>query len=227
MLQALKKDIEFNGGKIVLNSPVSKIVIDSKKVIGIEIEGKLQKFDKVISTIPLPYIPSLIPDLPKDILLKFKAQKNIAVVCVIVKLKKSLTENFWLNTNDDDMDIPGIVEYTNLRPLDQHIVYVPFYMPGEQPKFKDDNSVFINKVRRYMQKINPHLKDNDFIDMRASRYRYAQPICDPGYLNKLPPVALPIDGLWVADTSYYYPEDRGISESIDFGRKLAKTIHNL
>jgi protoporphyrinogen oxidase len=227
LLQALKKDIESNGGKIMLNSPVSKVVIDSKKVIGIEIEGKLQKFDKVISTIPLPYIPSLIPDLPKDILLKFKAQKNIAVVCVIVKLKKPLTENFWLNTNDDEMDIPGIVEYTNLRPLDQHIIYVPFYMPGEHSKFKEDNSVFINKVRRYMQKINPHLKDNDFIDMRASRYRYAQPICDPGYLNKLPPVALPIDGLWVADTSYYYPEDRGISESIDFGRNLAKTIHEL
>ncbi len=227
LLQALKKDIESNGGKIMLSFPVSKVVIDSKKVVGIEIEGKLQKFDKVISTIPLPYIPWLIPDLPKDILLKFKAQKNIAVVCVIVKLKKSLTENFWLNTNDDEMDIPGIVEYTNLRPLDQHIVYVPFYMPGEHPKFKEDNSVFINKVRRYMQKINPHLRDDDFIDMRASRYRYAQPICDPGYLNKLPPVALPIDGLWVADTSYYYPEDRGISESIDFGRKLAKTIHNL
>jgi protoporphyrinogen oxidase len=227
LLQALKKDIESNGGKIMLNSPVNKVVIDSKKVVGIEIEGKLQKFDKVICTIPLPYIPWLIPDLPKDILLKFKAQKNIAVVCIIVKLKKPLTENFWLNTNDDEMDIPGIVEYTNLRPLDQHIVYVPFYMPGEHPKFKEDNSVFINKVRRYMQKINPHLRDDDFIDMRASRYRYAQPICDPGYLNKLPPVALPIDGLWVADTSYYYPEDRGISESIDFGRKLAKTIHNL
>jgi hypothetical protein len=26
----------------------------------------------------------------------------------------------------------------------------------------------------------------------------------------------------VADTSYYYPEDRGISESIGFGRRLAK-----
>ena len=227
LLQALKKDIESNGGKIVLSSPVSKVVIDSKKVIGIEIEGKLQKFDKVISTIPLPYISSLIPDLPKDILLKFQAQKNIAVVCVIVKLKKSLTENFWLNTNDDEMDIPGIVEYTHLRPLDQHIVYVPFYMPGEHPKFKDDNSVFISKVREYMKKINSKLIDDDFIDIRASRYRYAQPICDPGYLDKLPPVALPIKGLWVADTSYYYPEDRGISESIDFGRKLAKKIIEL
>jgi protoporphyrinogen oxidase len=56
----------------------------------------------------------------------------------------------------------------------------------------------------------------------ASRYRYAQPICDPGYLDKLPPVALPVKGLWVADTSHYYPEDRGISESIDFGRKMAR-----
>ena len=224
LLQALKKEIESSGGKIFLNSPVSKVVIESQKVIGVEVGGKLQKFDKVISTVPLPYIPSLIPDLPKDILVKFKAQKNIAVVCVIVKLKKPLTENFWLNTNDDEMDIPGIVEYTNLRPLDQHIVYVPFYMPGEHPKFKDDNSVFINKVRGYMQKINPQLKDDDFIDIRASRYRYAQPICDPGYLDKLPPVNLPIDGLWVADTSYYYPEDRGISESIDFGRKLARTV---
>jgi protoporphyrinogen oxidase len=227
LLQALKKDIESNGGKIVLSSPVSRVVIDSKKVIGVDREGKLQKFDKVISTIPLPYIPSLIPDLPNDILLKFKTQKNIAVVCVIAKLKKSLTENFWLNTNDDEMDIPGIVEYTNLRPLDQHIVYVPFYMPVEHPKFKDDNSVFTNKVRSYMQKINPHLRDDDFIDIHSSRYRFAQPICDPGYLDKLPPVALPIKGLWVADTSYYYPEDRGISESIDFGRKLAKTIGEL
>jgi hypothetical protein len=40
----------------------------------------------------------------------------------------------------------------------------------------------------------------------------------------LPPVRLPIEGLWAADTSYYYPEDRGISESIAFGRKLAKQV---
>ena len=222
LLQALNKDIEQHGGRILLKSPVTKVVIQSGRVDGIEVGGKLEKFDKVVSTIPLPYVSALIPDLPKDVLAKFEAQKNIAVVCVIVKLKKALTENFWLNTNDDEMDIPGIVEYSNLRPLDHHIVYVPFYMPGEHPKFKDDDNVFINKVRRYMQKINPLLKDEDFIDIRASRYRYAQPICDPGYLNSLPPLGLPVKGLWVADTSYYYPEDRGISESIDFGRKLAR-----
>lgn len=79
-----------------------------------------------------------------------------------------------------------------------------------------------DQVQSYLKKINPALNDEDFIDIRASRYRYAQPICEPGFLAELPPVSLPIEGLWLADTSYYYPEDRGISESIGFGRKMAK-----
>lgn len=222
LLNALKASIEAQGGEIQLKSPVEKVVIEDGKVKGVQIHGQLEKFDKVISTIPLPYVPKLMPDLPADVLNKFKAVKNIAVVCVIAKLKKSVTKNFWLNTNDPEMDIPGLVEYTNLRPLDQHVVYVPFYVPGEHPMYAEPDETFINKVKSYLTKINPTLLDDDFINLRASRYRYAQPICEPDHLNKLPPVSLPIKGLWVADTSYYYPEDRGISESIGFGRAIAK-----
>ena len=221
LLQAMCADIEAHGGEIRLKSPVNRVVIEEGKVRGVEVAGQFEVFNKVISTIPLPYVPKLMPGLPIDVLAKFQSVKNIAVVCVIAKLRKALTENFWLNTNDPAMDIPGLVEYTNLQPLDQHIVYVPFYMPGNHPKFAEPDQAFFDKVRRYLQMVNPELRDEDFIDLHASRYRYAQPICDPGYLDKLPPVDMPIEGLWVADTSYYYPEDRGFSESIDFGRKMA------
>jgi protoporphyrinogen oxidase len=221
LLQAMCAAIEKHGGEIHLKTPVNKVVIEGGRVKGVDVSGQIETFDKVISTIPLPYVPGLMPDLPPDILQRFQSVNNIAVVCVIVKLRKALTENFWLNTNDPEMDIPGLVEYTNLRPLDHHIVYVPFYMPGEHPKFSEPDQAFLDKVRRYLKKINPALNDEDFIDLRASRYRYAQPICEPGYLDKLPPVALPVEGLLLADTSYYYPEDRGISESIAFGRRLA------
>jgi protoporphyrinogen oxidase len=222
LLHAMCEDIEKRGGEFHLKTPVNKVVIEEGVVKGIELAGQIETFDKVISTIPLPYVPLLIPDLPQDLLNCFRSVNNIAVVCVIVKLRKALTENFWLNTNDPEMDIPGLVEYTNLRPLDHHIVYVPFYMPGEHPKFSEPDQAFLDKVQSYLKKINPHLDDKDFIDIRASRYRYAQPICEPGFLAKLPPVSLPIDGLWLADTSYYYPEDRGISESIGFGREMAR-----
>jgi protoporphyrinogen oxidase len=222
LLQALRNDIEAHGGTIILNSPVAKVEMGEAAVKGVVIAGKLQPFRKVISTVPLPYVSRLMPDLPAEILAQFQALKNIAVVCVIVKLRRRVSENFWININDPDMDIPGMVEYTNLNPLGQHIVYVPFYMPGEHPKFAEPDLNFTNKVKSYLKKINSELTDDDFLAIHASRYRHAQPICDPGYLEKLPPAALPITGLWVADTSYYYPEDRGISESIGFGRKLAK-----
>jgi len=222
LLNALKRDIERHGGTIRLREPVQRVIIDQGCVVGVQTAHSGESFDKVISTVPLPYVPRLMPDLPAEIMHKFTALKNIAVVCVIAKLKKPLSQNFWLNVNDPEMDIPGLVEYSNLRPLNYSIVYVPFYMPGEHPKFAESDQAFLHKVRRYLKKINPALRDEDFIDMRASRYRHAQPICDPGYLDKLPPVALPVKGLWVADTSYYYPEDRGISESIGFGRKMAR-----
>jgi protoporphyrinogen oxidase len=222
LLQAMKNKIIGLGGEIHLNSPVTKVTLIGEKVVGISLNGNELPFDKVISTIPLPYISRIIPDLPKDLLDTFDSRKNIAVVCVIAKLNKQVTPNFWLNTNDPEMDIPGLVEYSNLRPLDQHIVYVPFYMPGEHPNFKDNDQIFINKVKTYIMKINLSISIEDFLDIKASRYRFAQPICEPDYLKNLPPVSLPIKGLWVADTSYYYPEDRGISESIGFGRNIAK-----
>jgi protoporphyrinogen oxidase len=222
LLQALRKDIESRGGEFRLSTPVQRVLTSQGKVTGVQVQGQEELFDTVISTVPMPYVAPMIPDLPPATAKQYQSLKNIAVVCVIAKLKKRLTENFWLNTNDPDMDIPGLVEYTNLRPMNDHIVYVPFYMPGERPEFQEPDQAYADKVRRYLRKINPALSDQDFIDIRVSRYRYAQPICEPEHLKQLPPVKSSIDGLWIADTSFYYPEDRGISESIGFGRQMAK-----
>ena len=228
LLQALKADIEKHGGTFCLSTPIEKVLIEDGHIRGVKAGGQDHAFTRVISTIPLPYIARVMPDLPPEILAQFQAKKNIAVVCVIVKLRRPFSSYFWVNTNDPEMDIPGFIEYSNLNPLgppnsgQPAILYVPFYIPGEHPKYGEPDAVFLDKVRSYLKKIDPTLTDEDFLDLRASRYRFAQPICEPGYLDTLPPIALPVRGLWVADTSYYYPEDRGISESVDLGRKIAR-----
>jgi protoporphyrinogen oxidase len=224
-LQAMRQDIEARGGEFRLSSAVSKVHMEQGRVTGVQVgDSSVETYDKVISTIPLPYVSRLMPDLPADVLDKFAKQKNVAVVCVIAKLAKSLTENFWLNVNDPNMDIPGLVEYSNLRPMEQTLVYVPFYMPADLPAFAETDAAFISRAIRYFRSINPALQDGDILDIRASRYRFAQPVCGPNFLQTLPPAKLPVAGLWVADTSYYYPEDRGISESIQYGRTLAREV---
>lgn len=228
LLQALAAAIREGGGEIHLNTPVTEVVINDQTLKGVRVSttngetSELLPFTHVVSTIPLPYVPKIIPGLTEETRSAYASLRNIAVVCVIVKLRRPVSDKFWLNINDPEMDIPGLVEYSNLYPMENHLVYVPFYLPGEHAKFADSDATFINKVRSYLKKINPHLQDDDFIDIHASRYRYAQPICEPGFADRLPPAELPVKGLWVADTSHYYPSDRGISESVEFGRQLAR-----
>ena len=226
LLDALSQSIKNFGGEIRLNSPVSKILIENNKTKGLEIHSEIELFDIVISTVPIPFVSKLIPNLSENISSMFSSINNIGVVCVIIKLKKSVSKNFWLNINDPNMDIPGLVEYSNLMPMKENVIYVPFYLPGDHPKFKDSDEIFISKVKQYIMKINPLINEDDFIDARASRYRFAQPICEPEFLKKIPSLDLGVKGLLVADTCYYYPEDRGISESINFGKTLAKKILN-
>lgn len=224
LLQGLRSAIEAAGGAVHLSSAVMRVHHRDGKVEGITVNGEHMKFDSVVSTVPVSFIPQIIPDLPGPLLAKFQALKNIAVVCVVAKTREPVTEHFWLNINDEEMDIPGLVAFSNLRKLPEHVTYVPFYMPGDNPKFSDSDAVFINKVKNYFMKINPHLKDSDVINVRVNRLRRSQPVCGPGYLQSLPPIALPISGLFVADTSYYYPQDRGISESVRLGREIANSL---
>jgi protoporphyrinogen oxidase len=224
LLNAMRNYIEQNGGEFRLSSSVDKIVMTDKIVKGIESKGIFQEYDRVISTIPLPLVAKIAPDLPKDIHEKYSSKINIGCVCVIVKLSKPLTHNFWLNTNDDTMDIPGIIEYSNLNPEIGHIVYVPYYMPQPNPKFSESDDMFKEKVSKYFITINPNLKDSDIKDIRVHRYYFSQPICQPNFLDTLPDAKMPINGLWIADTSHYYPEDRGISESLGYGRDLVKRV---
>ncbi|MFL6090655.1 MAG: NAD(P)/FAD-dependent oxidoreductase [Aeromicrobium sp.] len=224
-LAAIEQRIVEGGGEIRLSTPVTEVVVADGTVQGVQTASGLDEYDRVVSTVPLPYVAPMIPALPDEILDKYRAQRNVAVVCVIAKLRRSLTENFWLNVNDPDMDIPGLVEYSHLRQdLDAHIVYVPFYLPGEHPKYADADDVFTTKAVNYFKRINPEITDDDILAIRASRYRFAQPVCGPAFLETLPPWRLPVTGLFAADTSYYYPEDRGISESVKFGRMLATEI---
>ena len=56
----------------------------------------------------------------------------------------------------------------------------------------------------------------------ASRYEFAQTVCTPGFYDALPPMASAVRGLFLADTSHYYPEDRSISESMRSARASRK-----
>jgi protoporphyrinogen oxidase len=226
LVEAVAEDIRRKGGRIHLQTPAERVIVDHGRVSAVRGGGSTYAADAVISTVPIPLVNRLIPDLPQDWQDKYAAIRNIGVVCLLFKLRRSITPHFWLNIVADDMDTPGLIEFSNLRPIGQTIVYVPYYMPITQPKWTWTDQKFIDEAFAYIKRINPKIGDEDLIDAKVGRLRHAQPICEPNFADKLPPVQTPIIGLQIADTCYYYPEDRGVAESIRLGRRMAEDAVN-
>jgi len=214
-LQSLKCEIRLDQG-------VDEILIENGQVQGIRIGKERHLYDQVISTAPLPYLVKMAPNLPAAEKQKVAAIRNVGVVCVILKLKSAFTHNFWMNINDPRIEIPGLIEYTNLNPLGEAIVYAPYYMPQTNPKYNRDPQVFVDETLAYMKLIRPDFDAaTEVLAATASRYEYSQTVCTPGFFDALPPMQSGANGLFLADTSHYYPEDRSITESLEVGKKLA------
>jgi len=222
LVDSLCAAIEKLGGQIHLRCPVQKVLTKDGCVTGVLTQSGMESADAVICTVPTPFVTSLVPDLPASLRAKYDAIMNMGVCCLVFKLKRSLTPHFWVNIGEPNISIPGIIEFSNLREVGgDTIIYVPYYMPNDFPKFIWPDDDLLQEAFSYLKCINPALQAEDCIASHVARLRHAQPICEPGFAAMLPPVQTPIRGLQIADTCFYYPEDRGISESVRFGKEMA------
>jgi|TARA_B110000858_G_C17807019_1_gene478652 protoporphyrinogen oxidase len=225
LVKALIEKIKENGGEIILSEKVQKIDCTNDHAI-IKTNNNSYEAHKVICTTPIQELPLIEPAFPEELNTQYKSIENIGIVCVVLNLSQKVSEHFWLSISMPDWNIPGIIEFSNLRNFGEknNIVYIPYYMPITNKLWERDDQIFINEAFHYIKEINPAIADHDLIDSYVGRLKNSQPICEPGFLKKIPEIQTPHPQLQIADTCYYYPEDRGISESVKLGRLMAKKL---
>lgn len=222
LVDALTANITALGGRIHYNARAAQFLINESQIVGVKTaSGQVFEAPQVISTIPTPYVVDLFDEQNAAQRAPYQAIENVGVVCVLLKLDQPVTDNFWVNVSDEAHEIPGFVEFSNLRPTgDEYVVYVPFYMPHTNTKFGRPDDAFLSESLACMQAVNPEITDANVKATCVARLKHAQPVCDIGFAAKIPNHHTPIKGLQIADTCFYYPEDRGVSESIKFAKKM-------
>ena len=159
LVKALCSKIEEMGGTIRLSTPVTKVVTQDGVVTGVETPTGFVAGDAVICTTPTPLVTAMVPDLPETWKAKYEAIHNIGVCCLIFKLKRSVTPHFWVNITEPGIEIPGIIEFSNLRPVGDTIVFVPYYMPVSNEKFCWPDERLLDEAFDCIRRINP--RDHD------------------------------------------------------------------
>ena len=135
---------------------------------------------------------------------------------------------YWLNVADRSIPFVGVIEHTNLIGPEhyggKHIVYLSNYLTTDNPLYRMDQDELMNEYLPHLRKINPEFSPDWIERIYHHRVDGAQPIIGVNYSDHIPGHRTPFKGVYLANTTQIYPEDRGTNYSVRMGRQLARMI---
>ncbi|MEX0783258.1 MAG: NAD(P)/FAD-dependent oxidoreductase [Dehalococcoidia bacterium] len=225
--QALADRIEDRGGTIHLNCGVEQVEVESGVVKGIRAQGKLFECDAVLMTTPNIITRKIAPGLPATYTAILDRVRYQWASCLVLALDRPLTDIYWLSIGDD-LPFVACVEHTNfMQPGDyggNHVVYLSNYAsPGDPILDLDADQVF----ERYLdglRRLNPKFDPSWVREKWFFKDPGGQPVIGTNYSQSIPDIRTGVTGLYLANTTQVYPEDRGQNYSLLLGEKAAGLI---
>ncbi len=229
LVDALEADVRTRGATVEVDAPVERIVVEDGRVLGVERAGRLERADLVIATTPSGIFRRMLPELAA-VAPEYDAQLQRVryqwATVLMLALDRPLSSTYWLTMSDEDCPFVAAVEQTNLVPASeyggQHVVYLSNYVDPGDPIVEADADAVLDGYEPYLRRINPDFDRSWVRDRWLFKDRAGQPIIDYRYHESIPPHRTPIEGLWLANTTQIYPEDRGQNYSIRMGRAVAR-----
>ena len=152
----------------------------------------------------------------------------LSAVLLILELDRPLTAKYWLNIADNDMPFVGVIEHTNMIDKSlyggRHIVYFSNYPDRESELYRMEPEELLDLFVPHLRKLNPDFDRSWVQGYHHHRVDGAQPIIGRNYSQRIPPHRTPVNGLYLANTTQIFPEDRGTNYSIRMGRQVAQMV---
>ena len=233
MVDALTAAIEARGGTVMAGRPVRRVVVEDGRAKGVELEPaepggepELLPADVVIATVASGILARLAPELGEEYRALLEGVDYQWATVLVMALDQSLSEIYWLTATDDDCPFVVAVEQTNFRsPAEyggKHIVYFSNYADPGDPVIEEDATQVLDRYEPYIRRINPSF-DRTWIDsLWLFKDRSGQPIVHHRYAETIAPHRTPVEGLYLANNTQLYPEDRGQNYTMRMSIEVAR-----
>jgi len=209
LIRAMAERIRAAGGKIHLNMPVKKIVMDQDQVKGLLVGDEIHACDLVISTLPPPVLSRMIPDTPDEYRDYLAQTSYLGIICPLLVLDRPLSGYWTLNITDENIPFTGVIETTAyIDPKyvgGYHLVYLPKYTaPGSPWQKKTDDEIrqiWLDNLKRMF----PAFDQSSIKYFLVNRERYVEPLHGLNQTDLIPPVKTPVKNLYLSTTAQIYP----------------------
>ena len=224
-IDALAEGITSRGGTILTSTPVERLTVDDGGVKSI-IAGDEWPVDAVIATVPSFVFLEMVPDLPDEYASQLREVSYQTAICLVLKMKRSLSRIYWLNISDPAFPFVGAIEHTNLISPDnyngKHVLYLSNYVSRSDPLYSSSADQVLRQYLPALRKINPSFDEDWVEELWLFREEAAQPIITCGYSRRVPDYRTPLNGLYLGNTTQIYPQDRGMNYSVRLGSVVSE-----
>lgn len=223
---ALETAIVARGGSVRRNTPVMGVHDDARGA-RLLVRGKEERYDAVISTLPLPVFGDIastplrsrfaLPDLTYQ-----------GVVNVVLVSRESVQKYYWNAVVDQRFPFQGIVETSRVIPSrwtrGLHLIYAMNYcQPGSEPYERPDPLLkrqALNGLKQLYPEFNPNAVEATYV----FRAPYVEPVWPVGYLKQRP--AMEIDGsnVYLCTTAHAYPDVNSWNTSVGLAKEVARRV---
>ena len=233
VIDSLANRIVEQGGDVHTSARVSQVLIEDAAAIGLEVQvsdggPEHRYYDTVIATTPSYVFTRLVPPMPDDYQEMLTGVSYLSAVLLILELDRPLTSKYWINIADDSMPFVGIIEHTNMIDKSlyggRHIVYISNYPDRNSELYRMEPDQLLDLFAPHLRKLNPDFDLSWVQNYHHHRVDGAQPIIGRNYSQRIPPHRTPLKGLYLANTTQIFPEDRGTNYSIRMGRQVARMV---
>ena len=233
VFEVLAQKVREQGSEVHVSAAVNRVVVEGGRATGMEVavsdaESKVEEFDAVIATTPSYIFPRLVPTLPEDYLSKLTDVNYLAAVLIILVLDRPLSDVYWLNVADDSIPFVAVVEHTNLISSGHYggknIVYLSNYLSTDHPLYNMEHGELLKEYLPHLRKIYPNFDDAWIECSYYHKVAAAQPVIGINYSDRMPDHRTPFKGVYLANTTQVYPEDRGTNYSVRMGKQVAHMV---
>ncbi|MEN6480329.1 MAG: NAD(P)/FAD-dependent oxidoreductase [Anaerolineales bacterium] len=232
LIDALAEQITSAGGVIHTSAPVEHVHVVDGRCTGLTYQqggvAHTDALDAVIMTVGSPIALQIAPDLPASYRERLADVRYQGAIVMVLSLNRSLVRNYWLSIPEVDIPLVVALEHTNFIPPEHYggrrLVYLSNYASGDSEQFQMSQEELLTLYEPALRRLNPAFQRDWVVESWLFRDRYGQPVFETNYSQRMPAHETGIAGLYLANTTQVYPEDRGVNYAVLLGEAIATIV---
>jgi len=193
------------GTNIRCGAPVERIERGQAGVRVRSSQGE-EEFDEVLFTGPSNWLAKAAPELEPSYVEKLNSIQYLGLVCMVLLLKRRLSDFYITNLIDKSLFFTGVIEMTSLISTEEtagrHLVYLPRYTVPNDPTLALSDSEIRQTMLADLRRLHPDLRDEEIEAVFVFRAPMVQPIPVLSYSKLLPAMKTPFAGLYLANSTF-------------------------